>query len=184
MVSSGLLRRVALGFLQEPHGVTTQKTPFFIVTAVKTSNLTLYVFIFRKTTFFTVTVVKTSNLNNIYLRLQGRCLMYYAVGGWSQTMRTITRHVTTHGRSVCSGGLLLPGSSGLVLARCQLWREVGSAVCRSKSRVLCCQYVHRVIYILHALHDNLSPSYAIYTRPPHPIQSGYIRLCLIICSWR
>jgi hypothetical protein len=27
-------------FLQEPHGVTIQKTPFFIVTAVKTSNLT------------------------------------------------------------------------------------------------------------------------------------------------
>jgi hypothetical protein len=27
-------------FSQEPHGVTTQKTPFFIVTAVKTSNLT------------------------------------------------------------------------------------------------------------------------------------------------
>jgi hypothetical protein len=26
--------------LQEPHGVTNQKTPFFIVTAVKTSNLT------------------------------------------------------------------------------------------------------------------------------------------------
>jgi hypothetical protein len=25
--------------LQEPHGVTSQKTPFFIVTAVKTSNL-------------------------------------------------------------------------------------------------------------------------------------------------
>jgi hypothetical protein len=76
MVSSGMLRRVALArtdiseessasfirvtkigelgttqaaacvvppkrrFLQEPHGVTTQKTPFFIVTAVKTSNLT------------------------------------------------------------------------------------------------------------------------------------------------
>jgi hypothetical protein len=40
MVSSGLLRREALWFLQEPHGVTTQKTPFFIVTAVKTSNLT------------------------------------------------------------------------------------------------------------------------------------------------
>jgi hypothetical protein len=33
MVSSGLLRRVAL--------VRTQKTPFFIVTAVKTSNVTL-----------------------------------------------------------------------------------------------------------------------------------------------
>jgi hypothetical protein len=28
-------------FLLEPHGVTTQKTPFFIVTAVKTSNLTI-----------------------------------------------------------------------------------------------------------------------------------------------
>jgi hypothetical protein len=27
-------------FLQEPNGVTSQKTPFFIVTAVKTSNLT------------------------------------------------------------------------------------------------------------------------------------------------
>jgi hypothetical protein len=26
-------------FLQEPHGVTSQKTPFFLVTAVKTSNL-------------------------------------------------------------------------------------------------------------------------------------------------
>jgi hypothetical protein len=26
--------------LQEPHGVTSQKTPFFIVTVVKTSNLT------------------------------------------------------------------------------------------------------------------------------------------------
>jgi hypothetical protein len=33
------LRRNTL-FLQEPHGVTYQKTPFFIVTAVKTSNLT------------------------------------------------------------------------------------------------------------------------------------------------
>jgi hypothetical protein len=27
-------------FLQEPHGVTTQKTPFFIVTSVKTTNIT------------------------------------------------------------------------------------------------------------------------------------------------
>jgi hypothetical protein len=26
-------------FLQEPYGVTSQKTPIFIVTAVKTSNL-------------------------------------------------------------------------------------------------------------------------------------------------
>jgi hypothetical protein len=66
MVSSGMLRRVALvrtdvseepgaSFIrvtrigdlgttqaepQEPHGVTSQETPFFIVTAVKTSNIT------------------------------------------------------------------------------------------------------------------------------------------------
>jgi hypothetical protein len=50
MVSSGLVSSVVLvrtdvseelgAPLQEPHGVTTQKTPFFIVTAVKTSNLT------------------------------------------------------------------------------------------------------------------------------------------------
>jgi hypothetical protein len=30
----------AVWLLQVPHGVTTQNTPFFIVTAVKTSNLT------------------------------------------------------------------------------------------------------------------------------------------------
>jgi hypothetical protein len=67
MVSSGLLRRAALvrtdvsevirvtkigvlGTTQattsnrhtEPHGITTQKTPFFIVTTMKTSNLTTY----------------------------------------------------------------------------------------------------------------------------------------------
>jgi hypothetical protein len=30
-------------FLQEPRGETTQKTPFFIVTAVKTSNLTSFI---------------------------------------------------------------------------------------------------------------------------------------------
>jgi hypothetical protein len=30
-----------LGFLQELHGVTSQKTSFFIVTAVKSSNLTI-----------------------------------------------------------------------------------------------------------------------------------------------
>jgi hypothetical protein len=49
-----MLRRVALvrtdtseylnasfiSFLQEPHGVTSKQTPFIIVTAVKTSNLT------------------------------------------------------------------------------------------------------------------------------------------------
>jgi 3'-phosphoadenosine 5'-phosphosulfate sulfotransferase len=63
MASTGMLRRVALvrtdvsevrsasfirvirigelsRFLQEPHGVTTKKTPFFRVTAVKNSNTT------------------------------------------------------------------------------------------------------------------------------------------------
>jgi hypothetical protein len=29
-------------FLQEPHGVSSQKTAFFIFTAVKISNLTIY----------------------------------------------------------------------------------------------------------------------------------------------
>jgi hypothetical protein len=31
-------------FLQEPHGVTSQKAPFFIVAAVKTLNLIFYTF--------------------------------------------------------------------------------------------------------------------------------------------
>jgi hypothetical protein len=37
-----MLRHVTLirRFLQEPHNVTSQKTPFFIVTALQTSNLT------------------------------------------------------------------------------------------------------------------------------------------------
>jgi hypothetical protein len=34
-----LMKEVLGRFLQEPHGVTSQKTPFFIVIAVKTSNL-------------------------------------------------------------------------------------------------------------------------------------------------
>jgi hypothetical protein len=34
------LETLRIWFLQEPHGLTSQKTPFFIVTAVKTSNLT------------------------------------------------------------------------------------------------------------------------------------------------
>jgi hypothetical protein len=35
-----LMKEALSRFLQEPHGITSQKTPFFIVTAVKTSNLT------------------------------------------------------------------------------------------------------------------------------------------------
>jgi hypothetical protein len=44
-------------FLQEPHGVTTQKTPFFIVTAVKTSNLTKMRNFVRIYVFTTVTMM-------------------------------------------------------------------------------------------------------------------------------
>jgi hypothetical protein len=39
-------------FLQGPHGVTSQKTAFFIVTALRTSNLTMFCLLFafeRKT---------------------------------------------------------------------------------------------------------------------------------------
>jgi hypothetical protein len=36
MVNTGRM----LSSLQEPHGITSQKTAFFIVTAVKTSNVT------------------------------------------------------------------------------------------------------------------------------------------------
>jgi hypothetical protein len=39
------LRRNKRRFLQEPHGATSQKTTFFIVTAVKTSNLTSSVYV-------------------------------------------------------------------------------------------------------------------------------------------
>jgi hypothetical protein len=35
-------------FLQEPHGVTSQKTPFFIVTDMKTSNLTYQSYLSEK----------------------------------------------------------------------------------------------------------------------------------------
>jgi hypothetical protein len=38
--------KIVAGFIQDPHGVTTQKTPFFIVTAVKTSNLTYISLVF------------------------------------------------------------------------------------------------------------------------------------------
>jgi hypothetical protein len=38
-LSASFIRVTRIGEL-EPHGATSQKTPFFIVTAVKTSNLT------------------------------------------------------------------------------------------------------------------------------------------------
>jgi hypothetical protein len=39
-LSASIIRVTRIGFLQEPHGVISQKTSFFIVTAVKSSNLT------------------------------------------------------------------------------------------------------------------------------------------------
>jgi hypothetical protein len=39
-VSEGFIASIIRVTIQEPHGVTSQRTPFFIVTAVKTSNLT------------------------------------------------------------------------------------------------------------------------------------------------
>jgi hypothetical protein len=67
MVSSGLLRRVAL--------VTTQKTPFFIVTAVKTSNLNFYklpnylLMLYRRlitSTVFIPVLSKFSDFHTVY----------------------------------------------------------------------------------------------------------------------
>jgi hypothetical protein len=53
-------------FLQEPHGLTSQKTPFFVVTAVKTSNLTSDYYVCRF-----ATEVRASN-NLLSLDLIGR----------------------------------------------------------------------------------------------------------------
>jgi hypothetical protein len=50
MMSSGMLHRVAFvppkrRFLQQPHGIVSQKMAFFIVTAVETSNFTPSVYV-------------------------------------------------------------------------------------------------------------------------------------------
>jgi hypothetical protein len=47
-------------FLQEPHSVTSQKTPFFIATAVKTSNLTKF---FKD--FIDIVVAKQFKVNKL-----------------------------------------------------------------------------------------------------------------------
>jgi hypothetical protein len=47
-LSASFIRVTRIGELQEPHGVTSQKTPFFIVTAVKASNLTCIILITPK----------------------------------------------------------------------------------------------------------------------------------------
>jgi hypothetical protein len=72
-------------FNGEPHGVTSQMTVFFIITAVKTSNLTKeyavwfngepHGVISQKTAFFMVTAVKTSNLNKRRLTLLSAYLL-------------------------------------------------------------------------------------------------------------
>jgi hypothetical protein len=49
-------------FLQEPHGVTSQKTPFFIVTAVKTSNLTSV----YETLLYRIELVAVMNSNVLF----------------------------------------------------------------------------------------------------------------------
>jgi hypothetical protein len=54
-------------FLQKPHGITSQKTPFFIVTAVKTSNLTLVQF------FFDSEAAAAAFLHNIGCCLSSHC---------------------------------------------------------------------------------------------------------------
>jgi hypothetical protein len=73
-------RSSEMSVLHEPHGVTFQKTPFFIVTAVKSSNLTKINwmgsvarrnvfpvwyelrFYIPETAFFIVTAAKSSNV--------------------------------------------------------------------------------------------------------------------------
>jgi hypothetical protein len=73
-----MLRRVSLvrtdvseerRFLQEPHGVTSKKTPFFVVTAMKTSNLTnLFVHIPHINLFILNSLIflKISQLNDVF----------------------------------------------------------------------------------------------------------------------
>jgi hypothetical protein len=54
-------------FLQEPHSVASQKTPFFIVTAVKTSNLTYSVMKFMK-----IMVAGFKNHKNLRIQCVGK----------------------------------------------------------------------------------------------------------------
>jgi hypothetical protein len=72
-----MLRRVALvrsdvlpkrWFLQEPNGVPSQKMEFFIVTAVKTSNLTSNIYLrFVNTAVYNINDVKMFNIILFYL---------------------------------------------------------------------------------------------------------------------
>jgi hypothetical protein len=57
--------------VQEPHGVTSQKTQFFIVTAVNTSNLTLSVIVTRTIVSRTATALE---LSLVVTSTPGACL--------------------------------------------------------------------------------------------------------------
>jgi hypothetical protein len=59
--------------LQEPHGVTSQKTAFFIVTDVKTSNLT------RMQLKSTLNNLRTCMSTNSYKMLRCSCKLYCRV---------------------------------------------------------------------------------------------------------
>jgi hypothetical protein len=92
--SSGMLRSVTLvrtdvseerRFLQEPHGLTSQKTTFFVVTTVKTSNLkNLACEVFNITLSHTVTTPNNMGkyrIRGFHIGSYGRChlLGYSAV---------------------------------------------------------------------------------------------------------
>jgi hypothetical protein len=88
--------------IQEPHGVTLQKTPFFIVTAVKTSNLTLYSTFFKSRT---LGKVQNPFLRSVCRLLVAACvvpsapifvtLMKEAPGSSETSVLTRTTGVTT-----------------------------------------------------------------------------------------
>jgi hypothetical protein len=74
MPAYGILRRVSLvrtdfseehPFLQEPRGVTSQKTAFFMIIAMETSNLTFFILITEPDTVF----VANPNLAYVYCRI-------------------------------------------------------------------------------------------------------------------
>jgi hypothetical protein len=55
-LSASIIKVTRIGELQEPHGITFQKMPFFIVTAVKTSNLTRHLMSVPRSSAFKVAV--------------------------------------------------------------------------------------------------------------------------------
>jgi hypothetical protein len=68
-------------FLQEPHGVTSQTTPFFIVTTVKTSNLTMMImFVISLQEVLTTVDSVTHNTKAIFTTALDRsCCRHFAI---------------------------------------------------------------------------------------------------------